>query len=352
MKKLRKSRSHHSRNQKAVLPGWILFLKKYYLAALIVLLLPVIVGTSIGGVRTNQSRAQDLLSCLSCGFSFNPTCWAQCAVSSVSSGTLPGIPGGGTLPGNLPGGLPGLPPELARFAPCVNSSDLMSCVQNNLPIGGGLLPDSAACLSKCVSDPVSCLTSCLPGGIVGGSPGGNVVNNTPVPVRSTPIPTAPVNNNTCASQGGFCTARCSFDRNRYIGQYDCQSPSFCCKPYTSSATAAPRVTRSLNIPSMTAPNIAQPVASSGKGTCTCTCTGAYEGCLNCGIKIAGTCQTGSGSASGAGSVNSKEECNINECLKRAPGYAQTIGSQMAAAKGAQLCWVNVTSCSSAVFSQP
>lgn len=91
------------------------------------------------------------------------------------------------------------------------------------------------------------------------------------------------------------------------------------------------------------------------GTCTCTCSGSYKGCgpgphNNGSFLNHLSCEEGTDSASGSEPISSAGECTISTCLVRAPVYAQRVGQAMAAEKGAHLEYINITGCSSAVFS--
>lgn len=91
------------------------------------------------------------------------------------------------------------------------------------------------------------------------------------------------------------------------------------------------------------------------GTCACTCSGSYKGCgpgphNNGSFLNHLSCEEGTDSASGSEPIASAGECTISTCLVRAPVYAQKVGQTMAAAKGAHLEYINITGCSSAVFS--
>jgi len=105
------------------------------------------------------------------------------------------------------------------------------------------------------------------------------------------------------------------------------------------------------------PNATQPPNSPATqaGTCTCTCSGSYKGCgpgphNNGNFLNHLSCEEGTDSAPGSEPIASAGECTISTCLVRAPVYAQRVGQAMAAAKGAHLEYINITGCSSAVFS--
>lgn len=107
-----------------------------------------------------------------------------------------------------------------------------------------------------------------------------------------------------------------------------------------------------SLPTTTQPS--NPPTAQG-GICTCTCSGSFKGCgpgpHNNGSWLNHlSCQEGTDSASGSESVASAGECTIDRCFTTlAPAYAKSYGQAIAEKQGGHLDYVNVTSCSSAVF---
>ena len=130
-------------------------------------------------------------------------------------------------------------------------------------------------------------------------------------------------------------------------------PETIINPQPQNPIAPPTSVTARNTP---LPDAAQPPnpPATQTGTCTCTCSGSYKGCgpgpHNNGSFLNHVfCKEGTDSASGSEPITSAGECTISTCLVRAPVYAQRVGQTMATAKGAHLEYINITGCSSAVF---